>query len=204
MKELLNIFWYSWLNKFLYTSKKIVKSFKDWKVIFIIELELDVKQITHIENNILDFSNILNIVLSTFNKTFCKEFKNITFNNVKLWEEIKKNCIILYTSKINDNTWFLKTNKIIELNIVKKQKNNFNKTNDILVDGIIGLIHKENVSVRNLIKLWIVQIRARELFNFFKDKEVFEIKDYNKNSKIYNFEKLKDISINDIKSIIYR
>jgi len=115
MNELLNIFWYSWLNKFLYTTEKIVKSFKDWKIVFIIELELDIKQITHIENNILDFSNILNIILSTFNKTFCKDFKNITFNNVKLWEDIKKNCIILYNST-NSNSWFIKTNKLIELN----------------------------------------------------------------------------------------
>jgi len=96
--------------------------------------------------------------------------------------------------------YFLFLNKS---NIVK-QKNNHSKANDILIDGIIDLIQKENISVRNIIKLWIIQIRARELFDFLKQKEVFEIKDNNKNIKIYNFEKLKNISINDIKSIIYK
>lgn len=111
-----------------------------------------------------------------------------------IWEEIFKNCIFLYNSKKYE--WFIKTGEIIKIKWETKTNEN------TLLNKIISLIYKKDISVRNLIKLWMSQIRARELFNFLKEKEVFKIQEDNKNIKTYDFEKLKNISKNDIERFL--
>lgn len=194
MNELINILWYAGINKFLYSSQNIIKTIKKWNDYFAIQIELNIKQLSFIETNTKDFWELLNIVLSTFNKTFWYNFKTITFNNVMIWEEVFKNCIFFYNSKKHE--WFIKTCETIKIRWEPKTNEN------TLLDKIISLISKKDVSVRNLIKLWMPQARSRELFNFLKEKEVFKIEENNKNIKTYNFEKLKNISKNDIEKFL--
>ena len=90
---------------------------------------------------------------------------------------------------------FLHLSSSLKIEITKNKEDI--KDGDIKKDitqKIFDLIQNKNLSVRNLIKLWIIQIKARELYNFFKQKEIFVINENNKNEKIYNFEKLKNIS----------
>lgn len=201
MNEIEKILWYSWLNRFLYTSKSLFKSAKNYKTIFLIELSINTEQITFLENNFNDFIKILENVLNSFNKVYnWKAFKNITINKVFIWENLLNNCLILYNSKKEDK-WFIYSKNIIR--IPEKKENNQN-TEDNIFDKIINLILNKNLSVRNLIKLWIPQIRARELFNFFKINRIFEISKTNNNYKIYNLSEIKKISKKDIETILYR
>jgi len=200
MNEIEKIFWYSWLNKFLYTSKSLFKSVKNYKTIFIIELSINTEQIAFLENNFDDFVWILEKILNSFNKIYnWKSFKNITINKVFIWENLLNNCLILYNSKKEDK-WFIYSKNIIR--IPEKKENNQN-TEDNIFNKILELILNKNISVRNLIKLWIPQIRARELFNFFKINKIFEISEKNNNHKIYNFNEMKKISKKDIETILY-
>ncbi len=60
-------------------------------------------------------------------------------------------------------------------------------------EEIFNLAKNDNLSVRNLIKLWLKQTRARNIYNFFKDEWVIEISEYNNMSKKIDIEKLKII-----------
>lgn len=70
MNELNKILWYCWLNKFLYRSKWIIKSNCKVKNIIIVELNLEIKEISLINYNFDAFVNILNLILKTFNDYF--------------------------------------------------------------------------------------------------------------------------------------
>lgn len=186
--NVLDVIYYSWLNKFLYTNNDLVQSVLEMDKYTVIQLNLTIKEVSCIKNNFEGFILILENILFTYNQSWNKYFKNITFNNIKRWDEIFNNCIFLYDSK-NSEIWFQKTSSFITIWTQKREM--VWKT---IFDKIIDLIYRKELSVRNLIKLWIIQIRAREIYNFLKEKEIFVISEYNKNHKIYNHDNIKNIS----------
>ena len=194
--NVLDVIYYSWLNKFLYTNNELVQSVLEMNKYTVIQLNLTIKEVSYIKNSFEDYILILENILFTYNQSWNKYFKNITFNTIKRWDEIFNNCIFLYDSK-NNVIWFQKTSSFIK--IWNQKKEIVWKT---ISDKIIDLIYQKNLSVRNLIKLWIIQIRAREIFSFLKEKEVFVISEHNKNHKIYNYDKLKNISKEALNLII--
>lgn len=199
MNELEKILWHSWLNKFLYKTKWLIKNSYKIKNIVIVELDLWIEDISFINNNFDAFINVLNLILKTYNDYFDIKYNNITFNSVYLWEKILKNCIIFYNSKRIKESWFLISKSPLKFEI---QKTIENKKTD-LIDKIVDLILNKNLSVRNLIKIWIIQIRARALYDFLKEKEVFIVDNNNRNEKIYFFENIKKIRKRDIEEILW-
>lgn len=195
--NILEIIYYSWLNRFLYTNTSLVKSVLEMDKFYIIQLDLTIKEISFIKNNFEEYVKILENILYTYNQSSNKYFKNITFNAVIKDNIVYNNCIFLYNCK-TDEVWFIKTLNYIKISNKKKKINL--KT---IYDKIIDLIYKKDLSVRNLIKLWIIQIRAREIYNFLKEKEVFIISEYNNNSKRYIFDNIKNFSKNDIDDILH-
>lgn len=194
--NVLDIVYYSWLNKFFYTSNNLVYSVLEKNKYCVIQLNLTIKEISYIKSNFEAYIQILENILFTYNKSWNKYFKNITFNTVQRWNEIFNNCIFLYDSKNNDG-WFIETNKFIKIWTEKKEI--VWKT---ISDKIIDLVYKKDLSVRNLIKLWIIQIRAREIYNFLKEKEVFSISENNHNEKLYNYDNLNNIPKEALNTII--
>ncbi len=199
MNELEKILWYSWLNKFLYKTKGLIKNSYKIKSIIIVELDLWIEDISFINNNFDAFVNVLNLILKTYNDYFDIKYGNITLNSVYMWKKILKNCIIFYNSTKIKESWFLISRSPLKIEI---QKIIENKEID-LIDKIVDLIINKNLSVRNLIKLWIIQIRARSLYDFLKEKEVFVVDNNNRNEKIYFFENIKKISKKEIKEILW-
>lgn len=194
--NVLDIIFHSWLNKFFYTNNELVFSLLEKKSYTVIQLNLTIKQISYIKDNFDNFIKILENILFTYNKSWNRYFKNITFNTIKRWNEVFNNCIFLYNSK-NNEIWFQDTKNFIK--IWNQKKEVVWKT---IYDKIIDLIYQKDLSVRNLIKLWIIQIRAREIYNFLKEKEIFVISEYNNNHKLYNYDKLKNISKEALETII--
>lgn len=184
--NVLDIVYYSWLNKFLYTTDNIILWHEDKWNSFIIALNLTIKEISFIKENFDKFKWILENILYTFNQSSDKYFKNITFNKVKIWDEMYNNCIFLYNSEQN-LSWFIQAKDVIEFPTRKEAL-----WIDIY-DKIYNLAENNNLSVRNLIKLWIKQIKARKFYEFLKEKEIIVISKYNNNNKKYNLEKLLKI-----------
>lgn len=182
--NILDVIYYSGLNKFLYTNDNLISWYEDKWNSFIIALNLTIKEISYVKENYEKFIKILEKILYTFNQSSNKQFKNITFNNVKIWDEIINNCIFLYNSN-KDVSWFIEIKKYIEFTANKKAE-----WKD-LYEKIIDLATKNELSVRNLIKLWIKQNRARKFYDILKEKEIIVISEYNNNSKKYDIEKLK-------------
>ena len=199
MNELEKILWYSWLNKFLYKTKWLIKNSYKIKNIVIVELDLWIEDISFINNNFDDFVNVLNLILKTYNDYFDIKYSNITFNSVYLWEKILKNCIIFYNSKRIKESWFLISRSPLKIEIQKIIENK----EISIIDKILDLIINKNLSVRNLIKIWIIQIRARALYDFLKEKEVFIVDNNNRNEKIYFFENIKKIKKKEIEEILW-
>ena len=150
------------------------------------------------KNNFDAFVNVLNLILKTYNDYFDINYNNITFNSVYLWEKILKNCIIFYNSKRIKESWFLISRNPLKIEIQKVIENK----EISIIDKILDLIINKNLSVRNLIKIWIIQMRARELYNFLKEKEVFVVDNNNRNEKIYFFENIKKIRKKHIEWIL--
>lgn len=194
--NILDIVYYSWLNKFFYTSDELVQDILEKEKYCIIQLNLTIKELAYIKNNFENYQWILESILFTYNKSWNKYFKNITFNTVQRWDEIFNNCIFLYNSKIHE-IWFQDTKNFIKIWVEKKEI-----VWITISDKIFDLIYKKDLSVRNLMKLWIIQIRAREIYNLLKEKEVFVISEYNKNHKIYNNDNLKYIPKNQLNLLI--
>jgi hypothetical protein len=195
MNELEKILWFCWLNKFIYKLKWLIKNiYKKNKNIIIIQLNLEIKEISYINNNFDAFVNILNLILKTFNNYFTIKYNNITYSDVYVWENILKNCIVFYNSNNIKENWFLISKTPIKISKTEKEKD--------IVDKIFDLIMNKNLSVRNLIKIWIFQIKARKIYKFLKEKEIFFIDENNQNEKIYNFENLKNISKSDINDFL--
>jgi len=199
MNELEKILWHSWLNKFLYKTKGLIKNSYKIKNIVIVELDLWIEDISFINNNFDAFVNVLNLILKTYNDYFDIKYSNITFNSVYLWEKILKNCIIFYNSKRIKETWFLISRSPLKIEIQKI----IEKKEIDIIDKIVDLIINKNLSVRNLIKIWIIQIRARSLYDFLKEKEVFIVDNNNRNEKIYFFENIKKIKKKEIEEILW-
>ena len=194
--NVLDVIYYSWLNKFLYTNNRLVQSILEMDKYTVIQLNLTIKEVSYIKNSFEDYILILENILFTYNQSWNKYFKNITFNTIKRWDEVFNNCIFLYDSK-NNKIWFQKTSSFIT--IWNQKKEIIWKT---ISDKIIDLIYQKDLSVRNLIKLWIIQIRAREVYDFLKEKEIFVISEYNKNQKTYNNDNIKNISKEALNIII--
>jgi len=194
--NVLDVIYYSWLNKFLYTNNELVQSVLEMDKYTVIQLNLTIKEVSCIKNSFEDYILILENILFTYNQSWNKYFKNITFNTIKRWDDTFNNCIFLYDSK-NNEIWFQQTSSFITIWTQKKEI--VWKT---ISDKIIDLIYQKDLSVRNLIKLWIIQIRAREIFSFLKEKEVFSISEKNHNHKLYNYDKLKNISKEALNTII--
>jgi len=184
--NVLDIVYYSWLNKFLYTTDNIILWHEYKWNSFIIALNLTIKEISFIKENFDKFKWILENILYTFNQSSDKYFKNITFNKVKIWNEMYNNCIFLYNSEQN-LSWFIQAKDVIEFPARKEAV-----WIDIY-DKIYNLAENNNLSVRNLIKLWIKQIKARKFYEFLKEKEIIVISKYNNNNKKYDLEKLLKI-----------
>jgi hypothetical protein len=186
---------FSWLNKFLYTNKNLFNGFLDSKKYLIIQLNLSIKELSFIKKNYKDFVLILENILFTFNESWNKYFRNITFNTLKDWEKIHNNCIFMYSNN-NWEAWYQHKDWYIELKSkIKKQKNKYKEIEKLIIE--------ENLSVRNLMKIWIIQIRAREFYNFLKEKWVFEISKYNNNHKKYYLDNFLEIEKNLIISKIW-
>jgi len=186
--NILDIVYYSGLNKFFYTSDELVLSVLEKDKYTIIQLNLNIKEVSYIKNNFENFILILENILFTYNQSWNKYFKNIAFNTIQRWNDFFNNCVFLYNSKSNEG-WFQETNNFIKIWTEKKEI--VWKT---ISDKIIDLIYQKDLSVRNLMKLWIIQIRAREIYNFLKEKNVFYISENNHNHKLYNYDNLKNIS----------
>lgn len=184
--NILDIIYHSWLNKFLYTNDNIVLWYEDRKNSYIIALNLTIKELSYIKEKFDNYKTILENILYTFNQSSNKYFKNITFNKVKIWEEIYNNCIFLYNSEQN-LTWYIQVKWVIEF---PARKETIWKD---IYDKIYKLAENDNLSVRNLIKLWIKQIKARKFYHFLKEKEVIIISKYNNNNKKYDLDKLSQI-----------
>lgn len=195
--NILDIVYYSWLNKFFYTSDNLVLDILERDKYCIIQLNITIKELAYIKSNFENYTLILENILFTYNKSWNKYFKNITFNTVQRWDDIFNNCIFLYDSKINE-IWFQDTKNFIKIWVEKKEI-----VWITISDKIFDLIYKKDLSVRNLMKLWIIQIRAREIYSFLKEKEVFSISENNNNHKIYNNDNLKNISKKNLNTIIW-
>lgn len=202
------IIYYSWINKFLNRSDNVITFHKQIKWWYIIQLDLNVRELWYIKNKFKEFIDILDNILYMYNQNWSIYYKNITFSNIQLnlfeWNiktsvKVINNCLYLYNSK-NPNIWVLKTNWFINIDLESKKQ--IKKELDLTVQ-IYELIKNKDLSVRNLIKLWIIQIKARKLYEFLKNKEVFIISQFNKNSKIYNMDNLNKIEENEIKAILY-
>lgn len=187
----------SGLNNFFYTRDDLVLWVIENEKYVVIQLNLKIKEISYIKENFEDFIKILEKIIFTFNQTSNKKFKNITFNNIKDKWKIYNNCIFLYNSS-NWESWYRTTKNTIEIYSPKAENRQRN-----LYEKVLNLIISKDISVRNLIKLWIIQIRARELYNFLKEKSIFEISKYNNNHKIYYLDNLKLISKKELESLIY-
>ncbi len=172
---------YSWLVKFLYTNRNLVSSYFQEKKYTIIQLDLDITEIAYISNNFDEFIKIAENILFTYNQSFWVNFNNITFWNVKKWENIYSNCIILFSSKKYDY-WFI---KIYNNFIIKENKK------ITIYDKIEDLIKNKQLSVRKLMKLWLTQSKARNFYNILKEKWIIEISKYNNSHKTYNLEKFQ-------------
>ena len=187
----------SWLNNFLYNLNNLVIWYLEEKKYIVIQLWLSIKEIAYIKNNYSNFVNILETILYTYNQSWNNYFNNITFWNIKKWSDIFNNCIFLYSSN-KDKKWYRDVKGLIT--IKENIKKDYTKLS--IYQKIILLIKNEKLSVRNLIKIWIIQIRAREIYNFLKEKWVFEISKYNNNNKIYHLENINNFTENDINAII--
>lgn len=119
------------------------------------------------------------------------KYNNITYTDVYVWENILKNCIVFFNSTKINESWFLISKSPIKIKKLEKEKD--------FTDKVFDLIINKNLSVRNLIKIWIIQIKARRIYKFLKWKWIFVIDENNQNEKIYNFENIKNISKDDIK-----
>lgn len=195
MNDLLDILYYSGLNKFLYTNDNIINIHKDMKWSYLIALNLNIREINYIKDNFDEFIKILEKILYSFDQTTNYNFKNIAFNNVKIWDVMINNCVFLYNSQ-KDKVWYIKTNTCIEFP-------RYNVTRWItLYEKIWDLIEKKKMSVRNLIKLWISQSRARELYKFLKEKLVIIISENNHQHKTYFIEEYRKIWDDVINNII--
>lgn len=202
------IIYYSWINKFLNRTDNIIKFHKQISWGYIIQLDLNIREIWYIKSKFKEFVEILDNILYMFNQNWNAYYKNIAFTNIRLnifswdnkkWEKVLNNCLYLYNSN-NQNDWVLRIYWFVDIDLESKKQ--VKKELDLTVQ-IYELIKNKDLSVRNLIKLWIIQIRARKLYNFLKEKEVFIISDYNKNNKVYNFDNLNKIEENEIKAILY-
>ncbi len=203
MNVLEDIVYYSWLNKFLFTNDELVLLVLDKDKYYVIQLDLTIKEVSYIKNNFDKFITILENILFTYNKSWDKYFKNITFNTIKRWNEIFNNCIFLYDSKNNKN-WFIKTNNFIQIwneKKKKKEKKSIFLWNTIF-DKIWKLIEKNKLSYRNLMKMWINDTSSRKIYNFLKNNWIIIISKYNHTHKTYNLEKYKKISKERLYAII--
>ena len=187
----------SWLNNFLYNLNNLVIWYLEEKKYIVIQLWLSIKEIAYIKNNYSNFVKILETILFTYNQSWNNYFNNITFWNIKKWSDIFNNCIFLYSSN-KDKKWYRDVKSLIT--IKENIKKDYTKLS--IYQKIILLIKNKKLSVRNLIKIWIIQIRAREIYNFLKEKWVFEISKYNNNNKIYHLENINNFTENDINAII--
>jgi len=177
------IIYYSWLIKFFYTNRNLVSSYIQEKKYTIIQLDLDIAEIAYISNNFNDFLTILENILFTYNQSFWVNFNNITFWNVRKWNEIFSNCIILFSSKKYEY-WYIEIHNDF---IIKENK----KTT--IYDKIEELIKDKKLSVRKLMKIWLSQSKARNLYKLLKEKWIIIISDYNNNHKTYDLEKFQKI-----------
>jgi hypothetical protein len=180
---ILKIIHYSWLTNFFYTNRDLVNWYIQEKKYTIIQLVLNINEISYIKNNYEEFIKILNNILFTYNQVFKVNFNNISFWNVKIENEIYSNCIILFSSKKYEY-WYVENNKVF---ITKKHKK------ATIYDKIEDLIKNKKLSVRKLMKLWLPQSKARNFYNLLKEKWIIKISEYNNNHKFYDLEKFQKI-----------
>jgi len=184
----------SWLNNFLDTDKDLLYNFLYWKKYLIFQLKLWVNEISFIRKNYKKFIRILEEILFIYNRNSKNHFRNITFNSIKYWDLFFNNCIIFFSNN-KLKPWYRHQNSFIKLHKINKKKeiDRYSEIEKLIID--------RKLSIRNLIKIWIIQIRARKLYKFLKEKWVFEISKYNNNEKIYyldNFLEIEKIEINQI------
>lgn len=174
----------AWLNSFLLKKENLIYWYELKNNSFILGLDLDMNRIWYINDNYNNFILILEKFLFIFNSVSGVKFNNITFNNIKIWDELFNNCIFLFNA--NDRkSWFVKTNWLIHF------PRNASKWD--IFDKIIYLAEENKLSVRKLIKIWFSQAKARKFYNMLKSNDVIKISEYNKSNKKYDIEKLKKI-----------
>lgn len=200
MNEIIELIKYSWINKILYTSKNITHFAIRSKNLFIIKLKLNYKQVTFIERNNNDFINVLILFLNAFNWWNDIKYQNITYNSLIINKRVFNNCIILFNSKKYPK-WYIYTDNI-KINLKNYLIDENIKKDDLIFLEIIWLIENKNISVRNLIKLWLKQNISREIFDYLKEIEIFIISKNNLNNKIYNFDNLNKINKSYLKAKI--
>lgn len=182
-----NILNYSQLNNFLDNNNLLIDSgFWTNNKSFIISLNLDIRRVSFIKENFDDFVKILENILFIFNQNHDIKFKNISFTNIKIWWEVINNCIFLYDSE-------KETNGYIKIKTMVEFEDNINNKNKTMKNKILDLALNNSLSVRNLIKLWLNQTRARNLYSYFKEEWVIQISEYNNMNKKIDIEKLKNL-----------
>lgn len=182
MNSIREIFKHSKLQKFFHSNENLVKSHLHIWEIDIVQLRLSIKEIWYIERYNKEFIISCNNFLNLFNHNHNYYYKNITFNSIQVSDKVANNCLVLHNSEKTEKRWYLKT-----WNFIKFKEW---ETRISIFDKIINLIKQKDFSVRNIQKLWITQLKSRNIYWYIKELWIFEINNENNNHKIYHFDRL--------------
>lgn len=199
MRDLLReTFQNSHLQNFFQTERDLIKQFKRWNSFDIVILDLYIKDISFIEKRYKVFMKSCENFLQLWNYNGERYYKNITFNSVKIWETIIPHCLILINTENIDKLWFFKTWDYIKF---ENKSKDFKKS---LYENIILLITEKKISVRKLMKLWITQKKAREVYTYIKNLWIFNIDEWDNNKKYFYLENLDLLNENEINHILWK
>lgn len=171
------------INIFFNTTDELVKSYEYKGNSFIITLNLFDSETWKVNDNFEDFKKVLEKLLFIFNNNTELYYKNISFNKIKIWDETYNNSIFLYNSEQNIS-WYFQIKWVIKFPARKEPV-----WKDIY-DKIYDLAKNDNLSIRNLMKLWIKQTKARNIYTFLKENKIIVISKNNNNDKKYDLDKL--------------
>lgn len=198
MNKIEEIVFSSHLQKFFHTEKNLIVSYKRIPYWDIIQLNLTITDISYIERDYVGFAKACENFLNLWNYASGKHFKNITFNTIQTKEHTVPYCLLCFNSQKFKKYGFLKSRKFLkfqEQKVDQLEKNDFER--------ILDLIYAEEISVRKIMKLWIRQKAAREIYAYIKNLGIFSLHLEDNNKKKYYFENLHFIEKEDIEEIIH-
>ena len=177
----------SHLNKFFYSDTSLQKFHYNWEYIAIIQLNISPSESKRIYQEQKTFQKLCQDFLELYKLSTGKYYPNIAFGTIVYKTSLFHNCLILFHAK-SGWKWYRTLSQSIQIGErdSSKESSPFWK--------VIKLLHKKEISVRNLQKLGLTQKSARSLYAFLKEKWVFEISSMNNMEKIIhpeNFHILK-------------